>query len=420
MRLGERLWRILGRGNREVRHMNTLRKVCVGLGVAVLGFGFAGQSARAQQSGVIIGRTPGSAIGKGLPTAVAVPPPKPACDAPAATDTDANTAPALPDMVFSREDLICVRHGDGRSEELRGGFPWGFQAATDTRIAYWIPEKHELHVFSVADRRDTVVDTLPSARMEDIIWSSKGHTLAYLPSGADPPGIRLIDMDSGRRTMLTGSFLAIVPSPDADFVVGVAPEGVERIRLSDGHKEIIAAVVSAVEAAYSPSGALLGVMASPPPDPNAAASASSAEDDTPDCTGASFDLLLQRSASKHLVKVPFPDGFDNVLDFEFSPDDRAIAVTFGVTGCDYPGDAARVYMVSLPDLQLTPISPADRLGVQAHWSPDGTSIVYSDYTGSDSPLVAVDLRTRKLTRLTSPGENGPDRWLRWRNQPSRP
>jgi Tol biopolymer transport system component len=102
------------------------------------------------------------------------------------------------------------------------------------------------------------------------------------------------------------------------------------------------------------------------------------------------------------------------LDFSFSPDENAIAVTFGVVGCDYPGERARVYLVSLPELKLMPISPEDRLSVKPVWTPDGKAIVYSDYTGSDSPLVCFELVTRKITRLTNPGQFGPDTWLGWR------
>lgn len=60
------------------------------------------------------------------------------------------------------------------------------------------------------------------------------------------------------------------------------------------------------------------------------------------------------------------------------------------------------------------ISPVDRLSVKPVWSPDGRILVYVDYTGSDSPLVAFDLATHKMTRITKPGQFGPDEWLGWR------
>lgn len=125
---------------------------------------------------------------------------------------------------------------------------------------------------------------------------------------------------------------------------------------------------------------------------------------------AGFFLILQSPVTEQLIDIPFSEKFNSIEDFEFSPDESAIAVT----GCHYPGEAARVHKVALPSLQMTPVSPADRLGVQAHWSPDGHYIIYSDYTGSDSPLAAADVRTGKLTRLTNPGVNGPDNWQGWR------
>jgi len=103
-----------------------------------------------------------------------------------------------------------------------------------------------------------------------------------------------------------------------------------------------------------------------------------------------------------------------VLDFAFSPDEKAIVVTFGAVGCDYPGEKARIYLVSLSDMKFAPISPEDKLSVKPVWTPDGKTIVYSDYTGNDSPLVAFELATRKVTRLTNPGQFGPDTWLAWR------
>lgn len=73
-----------------------------------------------------------------------------------------------------------------------------------------------------------------------------------------------------------------------------------------------------------------------------------------------------------------------------------------------------MYEVSLPDLTLTPVSSADQMSVEAHWSPDGKSIVYQDFTGSDSPLAAVDVQTGKVTKLTNPKQDGPDFWPDWR------
>jgi hypothetical protein len=187
-----------------------------------------------------------------------------------------------------------------------------------------------------------------------------------------------------------------------------------------GKRELVAAVKNADRAQYSQSGSLLGILGSMSMADQAAAAAAPApsssaatEDDSPDCTGGTSALIVQNG--KQLLDVPFPEGYDSVLDFQFAPDDQAIAVTFGVVGCDYPGERASVYLVSLPEMTLKPVSPADRMSVEPRWTPDGKRLVYVDYQGSDSPLVAVDLQTRKTTQLTSPGQFfGPDVWLAWR------
>lgn len=372
----------------------------------------------AQQTGVAIGTTPGSAV-RNFPKAVPVPIPKPSCASHASPEAGANGELALPDMVFTRESLVCVRHSDGRSEQLLNDSPSGVPSADGADIAFWLPEKHELHVLSLADHRDSVVDTLSGANMREMVWSLKGHTLAYHAANAEPLGVRVLDVDSGRRNIFPGTFSSLVASPDPEFAVMVGADSIERLHVTDGRREVILPARNAERGVYSPRGAFLGILSyteskylNQTPEP-APASADS-DDDGPDCTGADFFLIVQYTATKQLIDIPFPEKFNSVLDFEFSPDGSSIAVTFGVTGCDYPGEAARVYRVSLPNLELTPISPGDRLGVQAHWSPDGKFIIYSDYTGSDSPLVAADVRTGKLTRLTNPGLNGPDYWRNWR------
>ena len=386
-------------------------------------------SAYAQQAGTAIGSTPGSAARNQIHS-VQVPPAKPTCDSPG-TAPPASSAPNLPDLLFSREGLVCVRHSDGKSEQLVDGLPWGFSSLSKSEIAYWNPDKHELRVKSIAGTSDQLIDTLPGAIMRGMIWSAKGRTLCYFPSGAKPPGIRVIDLDSGARNILSGSFISLLSSPDSHYVSAVTGEGVVRFRISDGARELFAPATFPAEASYSQSGALLGILVSAPgkaetasapavtspaptsPPVKSVQTVPAADDDIPDCTGGSFALLV-RTATGQVLTIPTPKEFDSVLDFEFSSDDRSIAVTYGVTGCDYPGDSTRVYHVQLPDLTLTPVSPADRLSVQAHWSPDGRSILYTDYIGSDSPLVAIDLRSGKITRLTNPGTLGPDTFLSWR------
>jgi hypothetical protein len=373
-------------------------------------------SALAQQAGTAIGTTPGPPARIGI-RAERVEPPNPTCRS-AETPARDEAGAGLPDLVFARQDLLCVRHGDGQAELVRDGLPSSpgiVSPAGD--LAYWIHEKSELRVFSPAAQAETVIDSLPGAMMREMVWSGRGRTLAYFPAKAEPAGIRVVNLDSGHRTVLAGTFVSVAASPDPAYVTTVGWEGVERVRVADGRREDVMKVEFAAAAAYSQGGRWLGVEATPLSDPTMTATdrdSTAADDDAPDCTGGSFALTVLEVATKQLVKVPFPKGFDTVHDFEFSPDERAVAVTFGVTGCDYPGEAAQVFVVGLDDLKMTPVSPEQKLSVEAHWSPDGKKIVYLDYTGSDAGLVAADLATGRLARVTYPGPNGPDKWLAWR------
>ena len=376
--------------------------------------------ALAQQTGTVA-RSPGVPISARITSTTVAP--VATCNAPAIAANEDSDVPLVPEMIFSRKwgELFCVRHKDGRTEQLRSDSQAMLLSADGTQGAYWVAEKHELHVTSLASHRDEVLEASPGATFRRMVWSAKGHTLTYFLSGAATPGIHSIDLDTGRRQVYTGSFVSLVASPDPEHIVIVAGEGVERFGLADGQREVLARIKFAASGEYSQSGALLGILSnesaatsSAPSAPQAVADASG-DDDTPDCTGGAFYLILQNAKTKQLVDVPMPKGFDTVLDFAFSPDDRSVAVTFGVVGCDYPGERAQIFVVSLPDLKLTAISPENRLSVEPQWTPDGKSLVYVDYLGSPSPLVAIDLQTRKVKRLTNPDQYfGPDKWVAWR------
>jgi hypothetical protein len=387
-------------------------------GIPVLTVMLAAASALAQQAatvqqapvtGVIVSSTPHSAMSRGL-VAVPVQRPKPSCDAPAQGSS------VVPEMVFSRmmDDLVCLRHTDGSSELLFRG-RMAAVSPDGEEVAYWIEGKGEVHILSDRSRSDQLIDKLPGAKLTGMVWSRKGRMLAYSVAEAKSMTLRTVDLDSGQHNRLQTQMVRMIESPDQEHVAVVTYNGVERIRVTDGRREPIVQVTSTDAASYSPSGELIGILASPPPasSPSPAPSANN-DDDGPDCTGGTFSLKVHKISTAQTFDIPFPHGFDNVLDFAFSPDDRNVAVTFGVAGCDYPGDVARVYLVSLADLKMRPISPADHLSVRVEWTPDAKTLIYQDYTGSNSPLVAVDLSTGIVSRLTNPGDDGPDEWLAWR------
>ena len=97
--------------------------------------------------------------------------------------------------------------------------------------------------------------------------------------------------ESGKRKLFSGSFIGLVPSPDAEHVVAVSGEGVESFAIADGKHEIIAKPQYPWSAEYSGSGKFLGILgntsiaeqSAPPPGTQVTAD----DDDGPDCTGGS-------------------------------------------------------------------------------------------------------------------------------------
>src|SRR5215470_11840226 len=98
-------------------------------------FFLIGSVAAAQQTGAAIGTTPGSAARMGITvTRVIV---KPTCEATA--NAAGGEVSSVPEMVFGRsfDELICVRHEDGKTEQLHGDQPKGVVSPDGSAIAYW-------------------------------------------------------------------------------------------------------------------------------------------------------------------------------------------------------------------------------------------------------------------------------------------
>ena len=78
----------------------------------------------AQQTGVTI-RRPGSPSGTPPFEVHTVPPPKPSCMTPSGVRSTGEGVPQVPDMIFTREDLTCLRHTVGTVEQLARPIPRG-------------------------------------------------------------------------------------------------------------------------------------------------------------------------------------------------------------------------------------------------------------------------------------------------------
>src|SRR5215470_17977837 len=141
-----------------------------------------GSVAVAQQTGTSLGTTPGSAARMRITATRIIL--KPTCEATA--NAAGGEVSSVPEMVFGRnfDELVCVRHADGRTEQFRTDQPQGVASADGRAIAYWNSEKHELHIFLTASHSDILVESLPGAKLREMVWSAKGHMLSYFPTSA--------------------------------------------------------------------------------------------------------------------------------------------------------------------------------------------------------------------------------------------
>src|SRR5260221_13504341 len=137
----------------------TLRKIVFAVGLLMM----SSSAALCQQTGTAVGRTPGSAARTGITVTRVIP--KPTCET---TPSVAGGEVAhVPEMWFGRswDDLVCVRHTDGRTEQINSDLPYGVLSADGSAIAYWNSQKHELHIFLVASHSDMPVESLPGAKL---------------------------------------------------------------------------------------------------------------------------------------------------------------------------------------------------------------------------------------------------------------
>jgi WD40 repeat protein len=273
-------------------------------------------------------------------------------------------------------------------------------------LAYWRTDQHEVHVFCFRDKSDRAVENMPGGVIRDMVWTADSSSVAYLGK-LTPPGLHLIDLHNGMQRVLPGSYPIIGAAADGAHLLAIQDTKLEKLAIADGRAHLLRDFGSVIwNASELANGSLLGVLITHEDPPEAT-------DDEPNCQGPTIELMVLRQGTP--TAIPYPAGFDSVLDFEFAPDGQAVAVTYGAAGCDYPGEVARVYVVRLSDLKMEAASAADRLSVKVKWSPDGRSLAFSDYTaGNDSSLYQYDLDSHKLTRLTNPGDDGPDEILGWR------
>lgn len=313
-------------------------------------------------------------------------------------------------MLRREPGLFLVRSGE-KVAHLVLSDAFSASLSPDARqIAYFKQEQmHLLTLNNDAERQsDIVVEGLPGARVEDIGWSSDGSMLAYDVHAKSNAGIHVVSLTNHAIRTVGGGPGAISFSRDGKYLLGTDDRGLIRYPLSDGSPDVVYRTQFPPNwAARFNSAGLVGVLTAVPQPPSDPAN------DEPDCRGAQLQLEIIDSAGRAKT-VAFPEAFDNVYDFDFSPDGRYVAVGFGNVGCDYPGDSGAVYLVSLSEGSSRRLTP-NGIALKSRFSPDNNQVAYTDFTVGRSPSVfVIDIGTGKASPLIATDEYGMDEVVDWR------
>lgn len=275
-----------------------------------------------------------------------------------------------------------------------------------TQIAYF--KEGQVRLLSLKNdepQSETVVEELPGAKVEDIGWSPDGSMLAYDVQAKSSRGVHVFSLASHSIQKLSPGPGAISFSSDGKYVLGTDKSGLVRNSLLDGSWEMVyrTGFPPNWAARFNSNGQIGVLMPVPQPASNAA------DDDEPDCSGAQIQLDIVDGSGK-ATTLPFPQGFDNVYDFDFSRDGQQVVVGFGTVGCDYPGDNGAVYLISLNDGQERRLTRTG-IALKGKFSPDGKQVAYTDFTFEPVPesqvptVMITDLATGKSSLLLAPDNN---------------
>ncbi len=327
----------------------------------------------------------------------------------------AGPRPASGRILFDRGGEVWVMDGDGQHQKmLLQGAPWASLSGDGEHVAFWEPTQKTVRVLSLDSGCLEVIDTLQGP-VGDIGWSEDGHTLAYVGRSARGSGLHVLPYPVGAAVpKLFPGFNHVSLSPDGRYALATDMRSVLEVDLLTGERKAAYKTASSKDAIWGADlahhgGGLMGVAL-------AGDSGPAAEDDEPDCSSGTTSLRVV-NASGTTTDVPFPDGFSSILDydFDFSPDGKQVAITFGAERCDYPGDVAAVYLFDLGTHKFTRLSPENRLAGRVKFSPDGKAVIYTDFVGTGTTgIYRVELADRRPRAMTKPREMDSDFVIDWR------
>lgn len=303
-------------------------------------------------------------------------------------------------ILFRSSDALYVMDASGlHKQRIADHFRVAALSPDGNLVAF--SDEEGVRVISLLNGQSVTLARLKEGRVESLAWSPTETAVAYdvigkswdlflapYPPGNDPP------------RNLGQWYETISFSPDGKFIlhptVGSGGNGVvatlEAVNVESGKRKLLYQGNKVIwEAQYSPDGSHIAFMMTEVDPPGS--------DEEPDCSGPELSLWVLSVGSKTPVKIDL-SGVDktltNVKDFEWSPDGKLLAAGIGTVDCDYPGSAGAVFVTSLDQKVQFKLSRG-QLSLQARFSPDGRSIMFTDFSDYPPKLVIGDLSTRELS-----------------------
>lgn len=297
-------------------------------------------------------------------------------------------------LVESYGKLLFVR-ADGTGRVLSDSTNSAALSPDGQTVAF-TTSSQVLSIMSVAGGPTKQIVKLPAgSHFGQIGWMKDGRSLLYEGEGGHL-FIILTSQDGSIPRDLGPWYQGFSVSPDGSAVVHAVNSpvsGLEVLDIPTGRRTLIHKTGKVVwNAKFAPDGQWIAyemTFRDPPRTKN----------DEPDCTPPSIGLRLYSMRTKADVAVTIsaaPRDWNNVKSFDWSPDSKRLALTAGTTDCDYPGSANGVFMTSVDQKAQIRVS-AGEMSLEPVFSPDGTALVFVDFSDPPAKLIRYDIATRNRT-----------------------
>ena len=300
-------------------------------------------------------------------------------------------------VLIQESATLLVQDPDGTNRRKIAENAGAAALSRDGNLVAYVADE-AVHVFSLLDGHSVSVANLADGSVHTLAWSPDQKSIAY------DGGVRMKSWDlflasyppAGDTPRNLGHWYETISfSPNGKFIVHPSfdetgppgpPNILETVNVETGKRETIYKGVTTIwDAKYSPDGSSIAFMMTDP------------EDDLSerDSGGAVRDLWILRLDTKKAEKI-----MPGVVDFDWSPDGRSLAIGKGSEEGDYPPDDAAVFISSVDGKDQFQISKnAPSLG--AKFSPDSKEVIFVEYNACR--FVIADLATRKLTPMPLSG-----------------